>query len=543
MPVLTASSLGKSFGPVDIFSGVSFGIPHRGRAALIGPNGVGKTTLLRILVGLEEPSEGTVQRARGLTIGYLPQEAQLDSENTLWAECLTVFGELVEMQAELHRLEGLMSSQAAEDATLATYGKLQHQFDVRGGYSFELTIRQTLIGLGFTPSDFDRPVDQLSGGQRTRAYLARLLLSNPDLLLMDEPTNHLDIAAVEWLEKYLKEWDGAVLLVSHDRYFLDQVAEALWEMTPGGFELYRGNYSNYLTQRSIRYAQRLEEYQTQSAFIEKEEEYIRRNIAGQNTRQAQGRRKRLERLMEEARLSPPPGEQRRMHLNLQPVSRSGDLVVRTYGLSVGYADEGRPLFSVPDLVLRRGECAAIIGPNGAGKTTFLKTLLEQVPPYAGEASLGASLQVGYFAQAHEGLRPERDLIEEVQSVAPEMRPNQVRDYLAKFLFTGDDVFKKVEVISGGERSRIALAKLSLSGANLLLLDEPTNHLDLPSQEVLQNILSDFRGTILLVSHDRYLIDALASQVWEIDAGFLIHARLPRHLQRVPCRPGCRGCAS
>jgi ATP-binding cassette subfamily F protein 3 len=285
-------------------------------------------------------------------------------------------------------------------------------------------------------------------------------------------------------------------------------------MTPA-LEIYHGNYSAYLRQRAERYQRRLEEYQTQAEFVEKEEDYIRRNIAGQNTRQAQGRRKRLERMLEEARITP-PSEGRRLHLHLQPVARSGDLVLRTNQLSVGYADEGRPLFKAPDLILTRGECAAIIGPNGAGKTTFLKTLLEQIPAYSGECILGANLSIGYFAQAHEGLNPRNNLVDEIQAIAPQMRPGEVRDYLARFLFTGDDAFKEVSVLSGGERGRLALAKLALSGANLLLLDEPTNHLDLPAQEVLQSVLSDYAGTILLVSHDRYLIDALATQIWEVD---------------------------
>jgi ATP-binding cassette, subfamily F, member 3 len=340
-----------------------------------------------------------------------------------------------------------------------------------------------------------------------------LLLTNPDLLLLDEPTNHLDISAIEWLESYLKDWDGAVLIVSHDRYFLDQVVNTIWEMTPA-LEIYHGNYSAFMRQREERYQRRLEEYETQQAFFEKEEEYIRRNIAGQNTRQAQGRRKRLERMIAEARLTPPMG-QRRLHLRLEPVNRSGDLVLRTFDLSIGYADEGRPLFHVPDLVLQRGECAAILGPNGAGKTTFLKTILEQIPPFAGETLLGANLQVGYFAQAHEGLHSEHTLMQEIDRVAPKMLPAEVRNYLAKFLFSGDDVFKRVGMLSGGERGRLALACLALQGANLLLLDEPTNHLDLPSQEVLQAILAEFNGTILLVSHDRYLIDALATQIWEV----------------------------
>ncbi len=513
MSLLTTTNLSKSFGAADIFSDVSLTIPHRARIGLVGPNGVGKTTLLRLLLGYDEPSSGSIYRARGLRMAYLPQEARLESERTLWKECLTVFEDLIKRQAELARLEALMGSQDHSDAVLETYGRLQHEFELLGGYTYENRIRQTLFGLGFNTVDFNRPLGQLSGGQKTRALLAKLLLSSPDLLLLDEPTNHLDIAAVEWLENYLKDWDGAVLIVSHDRYFLDQVVTTVWEMTPA-LEVYRGNYSAYLVQREAHYQRQLEEYQAQQEFIEKEEDYIRRNIAGQNTRQAQGRRKRLERMLEEARLAPPK-QPRRMRMQLQAVGRSGDLVLRTKDLSIGYADEGRPLFYVPDLVLKRGECAAILGPNGAGKTTFLKTLLEQILPLGGEVTLGVGLNIGYFAQAHEGLHANYNLMEEIQAVAPTMLPADVRDYLAKFLFTGDDVFKEVGLLSGGERGRLALACLAQQGTNLLLLDEPTNHLDLPSQEMLQSILADYQGTILLVSHDRYLIDALATQVWEV----------------------------
>jgi ATP-binding cassette subfamily F protein 3 len=513
VPVLTAHNLSKSYGAEDIFSGITFSVPHRARIGLVGANGVGKTTLLRILLGMEEPSAGSIHLARGARLGYLPQEAGFDSALTLWDEMLKTFSDLLERQAELTRLEEAMRHPGQAEAALVTYGTRQHEFDLLGGYTYEQRIHQTLTGLGFSRADELRPVSQLSGGQRTRARLAQLLLSNPDLLLLDEPTNHLDIEAIEWLEKYFSDWQGAVFIVSHDRYFLDRVVDHVYEMTPA-LEIYRGNYSAYIHQRSERYQRRLAEYQEQQEFIEKEEDYIRRNIAGQNTSQAKGRLKRLERMLEETRLAP-PRQSRKLSLKLQAGGRSGDLVIRTRGLQVGYADEGHPLFTAPDLVLERGECAAIIGPNGAGKTTFLKTLLGLIPPYAGEAQLGASLKVSYFAQAHELLHEEWTLMDEISTVAVKMQPGEIRDYLAKFLFTGDDVFKTVSVLSGGERGRLALALLALQGANLLLLDEPTNHLDIPAQEVLQSILADFRGTILLVSHDRYLIDALATQVWEV----------------------------
>ncbi len=518
MAVLTVSNLGKSFGAVEIFSELSFSVSKNARIGLVGPNGVGKTTLLRILVGEESPSEGQIQFSRGVRVGYLPQRAQLHSELTLWQECLHVFDDLLIRQKELRVLEEKMSrSHENTEEVLEAYGKLQQTFEYQGGYDFETRIHQMLSGLGFSLEDEGRPVQQLSGGQRTRAYLTKILLEAPDVLLLDEPTNHLDISAVEWLESFLKDWPGAIVIVSHDRYFLDQVATSIYEMTPA-LETYRGNYSAYLVQRTERYTRRLAEYEAQQEFIQKEEDYIRRNIAGQNTRQAKGRRKRLERMLEESKITPPPTVRRKMQMQLDTAGRSGELVLRTQDLQVGYEDEGRPLFSAPDLLLKRRDCAAIIGPNGAGKTTFLKTILEQIPAYRGEVTLGASLKIGYFAQAHEGLIPERRLMDEISAVVPQWLPAQIRDYLAKFLFTGEDVFKTVELLSGGERGRLALAILALQGANLLLLDEPTNHLDLPSQEILQSMLGEFNGTILLVSHDRFLIDALASQIWEVVPG-------------------------
>ncbi len=398
-------------------------------------------------------------------------------------------------------------------------------------------------------------LDHLSGGQRTRAHLARLLLSNPDLLLLDEPTNHLDIKAVEWLEGYLTQWEGAAIIVSHDRYFLDHACNALLEMAVSGSELYRGNYSIYLQEREIRWAHRFEVFESEKEKLLKEVEYIKKNISGQNTLQAKGKLKRLSRVVqaieqvgmdaavntnwsqldvetttspfsvEEAErrvrsLTPPRRINPDLHLHLRSTSRSGDLVIRTKDLKVGYKAEGHIpenfLFSTPDIELRRLDCAALIGPNGAGKSTFLKTILGQIEPLAGEVTLGASLQIGYFAQAHEGLNPDNTVLDEILNASPGMLPYQGREYLGKYLFSGDDVFKLVSMLSGGERGRLALAKLALEDTNLLLLDEPTNHLDIPSQEVLQSVLDSYTGTILLVSHDRYLVDALATQIWEIN---------------------------
>jgi ATP-binding cassette subfamily F protein 3 len=551
MSLITAVNLSKSFGANDIFSGVTFSIPHRARIAIIGPNGIGKTTLLRILANEEEPSTGEVSQAKNLSIGHLAQEAGFNSPHTLWEECLLPFGSVRELEDELHRLEMSMAVVDQIDKVLEKYGRLQAEFEHEGGYTYIQRIQQVLSGLGFKPEEYQTPLSRLSGGERTRALLARLLLSDPDLLILDEPTNHLDIAAVEWLEGYLNQWNGAALIVSHDRYFLDQVVDTIWEMTKSGFEVYRGNYSAYIGQRQERWERRREVFEAEKEKLETDLDYIKKNISGQNVTQARGRLRRLSRRIQAieqvgleaaiskkwselsinvdtttSMLSPDEAQRRvaalrepsnkppQLHLHLHTDQRSGEIVLRTHDLQIGYPD--KVLFTAGNIELRRLQCTGLIGPNGAGKTTFLKTILEKISPVAGEVEMGASLKVGYFAQAHEDLHADRTLIQEIDSVAPEMLVADIRNYLARFLFSGDDVFKQVAVLSGGERGRLALAKLALGGANLLLLDEPTNHLDIPSQEILQEVLDEFQGTILLVSHDRYLIDALATQIWEID---------------------------
>ena len=396
------------------------------------------------------------------------------------------------------------------------------------------------------------PLEHLSSGQLTRAMLAYLLLLNPSLLILDEPTNHLDIQAVQWLESFLNRWKGALLLVSHDRYFLDKVCNVIWDMFPDHIEVYHGNYSAYLEQRELRWQFRQNSFKAEKERMEKELAYIRRNIAAQNTTQAKGKLRRLSRQIEaieqvgwtafqqknwlqisqqvntsqsmmsieeaERRLRAltPPQDDRQphpFHLQMRPQSRSGDIILRAQRVVIGYPN--KPLFYAEELLLRRKECAALLGANGTGKSTFLKTILQQLPPLEGEIQLGASLQIGYFAQTHEDLNPESSLLEEISKVKPDWSVLQIRKHLARFLFIGDDVYKPVKVLSGGERSRLVLSKLMLAGANFLLLDEPTNHLDIPSQELLQAVLAEYTGTLLLVSHDRFLINLLATQVWEI----------------------------
>jgi ATP-binding cassette subfamily F protein 3 len=530
MSLLTANSLAKSYGAQDVFWDVSLQISRGDKVALIGPNGHGKSTLLQLLAGLDTPTAGRVHRARGLRIGWLPQHPGLPGERPLYDEMLAVFADLQAQQAELRELEQAMADPARREGALARYGQAQTHFEMAGGYTYESRIRRVLGGLGFREEEHQRPISHLSGGQKTRALLARLLLEEPDLLLLDEPTNYLDLAALEWLEGYLIEWPGSLVVVAHDRYFLDRVVSRVWELAFGQLEEYPGNYSRYAGLQAERLARRLAEYQAQQEHIQKTVEFIRRYKAGQRYREARGRQKRLDRLERLER----PRERRTMRLSMQAASRSGDLVLATNELVVGYhADNGDlRLCSCPDLDLRRGERAALIGPNGSGKTTLVRTLLGQLPPLAGEARLGASLRVGYLAQAvgDDGLDPERTILDEILEIE-NLPLEKARGFLGRFLFSGDEAFKRIGALSGGERMRVALARLTLTKPNFLVLDEPTTHLDIASQEVLQEVLSEFDGTILFVSHDRYLIEALATQVWAIE-GQSLHVQRGRYSEYI-----------
>jgi ATP-binding cassette subfamily F protein 3 len=517
MSLLAASNLTKSYGAQDVLQGVSLALAHQSRTALVGANGVGKSTLLALLAGEEHPDGGRIQRARGLRIGYLPQDGGARPAGapamSVWDSSLQAFGELLRKERELARLEAAMADPRHTEEALASYGPLQEAFEREGGYAYAGRTRQILRGLGLDPSLWNRPVTGLSGGERTRLALARLLLEDPGLLLLDEPTNHLDLDAIEWLEAWLRDWPGAALVVSHDRYFLDRVAGTVWELAPGGLSLFPGNYSAYLRQRAERRLEHTRRYQAQQEHLQREQDFIRRNLAGQNTRQAKGRRKRLERWLEQEALERPV-ETTRPHIRLEESRRASEKVLETSGLVIGHPAEGSPLFSVPDLSLMRGECVAVLGPNGAGKTSLLRTLLGDAAPFSGQVHLGSAVRPGYLAQTEAELRPTDGVLDCLRQASGDMKEGPARSWLARFGLA-DDAEKTVEQLSGGERRRLALARLGLGGANLLMLDEPTNNLDLPAQESLQDALAGFAETILLATHDRYLARELATQVWVI----------------------------
>jgi ATP-binding cassette, subfamily F, member 3 len=527
MPILRVSHIGKSFGAERIFTDVSLKIDEHDRIGLVGPNGTGKSTLLNILAGYEEYDEGTLSLSRNARIGYLTQQSDFQPENTLREEMLTVFEHVRVWERELNELAGqLAAPQAQADQRhhtqlLARYADLQHQLEHNNGYTYENKVAQVLDGLGFTRDQQISPVTHLSGGQRTRAALGKLLLQEPDLLLMDEPTNHLDLEALEWLETYLNDWKGAMLIVAHDRYFLDKVISRTLELAFGRIEEYPGNYTAYLNLREERMERRQREYDAQRAYIAHTEEFIRRYKAGQRSRQARGRQKLLDSMERVER----PQDFAEMHFEFNTAVNSGQMVFSTQKLCVGYparqpGDEARILARVSDLELLRGDRVGLLGPNGAGKTTLLRTLIREIPPLSGHVTPGHSVRVGYYSQTHAGLNEENTIINEIRQITT-LSEEGARSFLSRFLFTGEDVFKFIHTLSGGERSRVALAKLTLQGSNVLILDEPTNHLDLQSRQFLEEVLSDFDGTLLFVSHDRYFVDSLATKVWVIEDGVLI----------------------
>jgi len=511
MSLIRLEHVTKLYDPDLILDDISVSIEHGDRLGLIGRNGTGKTTLLKIVNGLLSNFKGKVVAAKGLRIGYLSQEPELARDCTLRQEMLKVFEKRRALEDKMLLLAEEMETEEAPNL-LAAYARIQEQHEQLGGYDYEHEINRILGGLGFSELDFNLPIRVLSGGQKSRATLAKLLLEKPDLLLFDEPTNHLDIKGIEWLENYLNtEYDGAVLVVSHDRYFLDKVVRKVWELEEQKIKIYRGNYSKYVETKKVEQLVTERAFKKQQAFVEHEEDFIRRNIAGQRTREAQGRRKKLERL---ERVEKPKSDAPTLNLSFTPETRGGNDILRCQNVGKAFGD--KVIFRDMNFEVYRRDVIGIIGANGTGKTTLFRMILGDEAPTDGEMWVGPTLKFGYYAQELEGLNPDNEIIDEIWTLRPKHTHGEIRSFLSKFLFLGDDVFKRIGNLSGGEQSRVLLAKLLLTNANVLLLDEPTNHLDIPAREALEAALGEYPATLFIISHDRYLLNNLATKLLIFD---------------------------
>src|SRR5215210_3786264 len=503
----------KSYGAQDVLRGASLQVNPGEHVGLVGRNGAGKTTLFRMVTGEESPDRGDVVRARGVKLGLLEQHVDFEPGTTVHEAALAAFKALQDIEHEMHQLEHRMAEAPEDlDAVLERYSELQHEFERLGGFEYAAKAEAILQGLGFERDTWATPTEILSGGQKNRLGLARLLLAEPDVLLLDEPTNHLDVAAVEWLEEFLAAYKSAYVIISHDRYFLDRACTRIVEVELGKAVSYNGNYSAFLVEREERREIQQRAYENQRHLIAKTEEFIRRNLAGQKTKQAKSRRTMLQKLerVEAIRPDAPQG-----NFQLQKVERAGTYVLTVDEASVGYP--GNLLASDINFVLKRGECLGIIGPNGSGKTTFLKTVLGKLPQLAGDVRWGTNVSVGYYAQQLDDLDDRNEIMMELRRVAPSTATaGELRGFLARFLFTGDDVYKHVRDLSGGEKGRLALAKLIYSNVNVLVLDEQTNQLDSPSREALEEALDAYEGTIVTISPDRYFLDRVATQILALD---------------------------
>ncbi len=517
MATLTASGLSLAYGELEVFTGLDAEVGEHARIGIVGPNGAGKTTLLRLLIGDLEADGGSVSRSSGLRIGYVPQVAEAAPRGTLRDEVMAAFEGLRKAEEEMASAAlDIQSSSARErrDAERRYAGALQ-QYEALGGYDSESRMERVVSGVGLSLDALDTPANVASGGERTRAALARALLSDPDLLLLDEPTNYLDFEGLAWLETFLRRIQYAFVAVSHDRYFLDQAVDQVWELDRGKLNAFRGNYSRYRTQLAERTERRSREYERQQEYIAKEESFIRRYKAGQRAREARGRETRLARL---ERIEAPRTDAS-IRLAKTDAGRTGQVALSTHDLRVGFVEDGRQvqLLSVPDVKLERGSRTAIIGPNGVGKTTLIQALLGEAPALSGSVTLGHNVKVGYHRQGHEDLPNELTVLNALLDVR-NVPLEDARTYLARFLFHGDDVFQSVASLSGGQRTRLALARLLIANPNVLVLDEPTTHLDIPSREALEQTLLAYDGALLFVSHDRHLISLLASQLWVVGNG-------------------------
>jgi ATP-binding cassette subfamily F protein 3 len=514
------SDVHKSYGARDVLRGASLQINPGEHVGLVGRNGAGKTTIFRLVDGEETADSGDVVRARGLKLGLLAQHVHFESGSTVHESALGAFGRLQQIEHEMHELEHRMADAGDElEKVLERYSDLQHEYEREGGFEYSAKAEAILQGLGFDRDTWQMETEKLSGGQQNRLGLARLLLSEPDVLLLDEPTNHLDVGAVEWLEEFLQGYASGFVIISHDRYFLDRACQRIIEVENGQATSYTGNYSDYIIEREERREIQQRAFENQQRLIAKTEEFIRKNLAGQKTKQAKSRRTMLQKL---ERIDAVRADQSSGNFRLQDIERAGTHVLTITDAAVGYGEKvlGRDI----SLILRRGECLGVIGPNGSGKTTFLKTILGKIPALSGEIRWGSKVEIGYYAQQLEDLDDRNEIIMELRRVAPSSATaGELRSFLAKFLFVGDDVYKHVRDLSGGEKGRLALAKLIYSGVNVLVLDEPTNHLDIPSRESLEEALEAYEGTIVTISHDRFFLDRVATQILALDgAGGVEH---------------------
>ncbi len=520
--ILSCSNITKSFGTDSVLEQVSFHIEEREKAAIVGINGAGKSTLLKIIIGELAPDDGTVVVAKGKTLGYLAQHQDLDSSRTIYDELLEVKRPVIEMEERIRQLEIEMKHSAGEEleTLYQTYSRLNHEFELANGYAWKSEITGVLKGLGFEEEEFSKSVCTLSGGQKTRVSLGKLLLSRPDIILLDEPTNHLDMESIAWLENYLLNYQGTVIIVAHDRYFLDRVVTKIVELDNGKATVFQGNYSAYSEKKAMLRANILKAYLNQQQEIRHQEEVITRLRSfnrEKSIKRAESREKLLNKI---ERIEKPTEVNDAMNITLEPDIQSGNDVLTVRGLSKAF--DGQQLFSGVDFDIKRGERIAIIGNNGTGKTTILKIINGIVPADSGEIRLGSRVHIGYYDQEHHVLHNEKTLFQELSDTYPNMNNTQIRNVLAAFLFTGEDVFKLIGDLSGGEKGRVSLAKLMLSEANFLILDEPTNHLDITSKEILENALNHYTGTVLYVSHDRYFINRTATRILDLTHNTLVN---------------------
>ena len=513
--VLACQNISKAYGVNEILNHINFHIEAKEKLAIVGINGAGKSTLLKIIMNEEEADEGQVVIGKDITVGYLAQHQNSYYDKTIYEELLSVKQNVIDLQEQIRQLEQDMKhleGAELEDA-LERYTRMNHTFEMQDGYSFESQITGILKGLGFEESEFNRPVSELSGGQKTRVSLGRLLLSRPDIILLDEPTNHLDLNSIAWLEGYLRGYDGAVIIVSHDRYFLDKIVTKVVEIENTQATIYHGNYSYYAKKREEVRLSKYRAYMNQQAEIKHQEEVIaklKQFNREKSIKRAESREKMLDKI---ERLDKPQEVHDEMRLTLTPDVESGNDVLLVEGLAKSF--DGKTIFSNVNMDIKRGERVALIGNNGTGKTTILKIINQLLSKDSGKVVLGAQVHIGYYDQEHQVLHPDKTIFDELQDAYPQMNNTRVRNVLAAFLFTGEDVFKKIEDLSGGERGRVSLAKLMLSNANFLILDEPTNHLDITSKEILENALTNYSGTILYVSHDRYFINQTATRILDL----------------------------